>query len=58
MAAENSRVRQALDTCSTNVMIANADGHIIYMNHSVTQMMQRNEAGGCASRCRSLTRAA
>ncbi|MFO1226443.1 methyl-accepting chemotaxis protein [Roseateles sp.] len=45
VAAENSRVRQALDTCSTNVMIANADGHIIYMNHSVTQMMQRNEAG-------------
>ena len=44
LAAENARVKQALDTCSTNVMIAGADGHIVYMNHSVTQMMQRNEA--------------
>jgi methyl-accepting chemotaxis protein len=43
VAAENSRVRQALDTCSTNVMIAGADGHIVYLNHSVQAMMQRNE---------------
>ncbi len=42
--AENARVRQALDTCSTNVMIADASGHIVYMNQSVSQMMQRNEA--------------
>ncbi|MEO3691947.1 methyl-accepting chemotaxis protein [Roseateles paludis] len=44
MAAENARVKQALDTCSTNVMIAGADGHIVYLNHSVQAMMQRNEA--------------
>ena len=44
LAAENARVKQALDICSTNVMIADPDGLIIYNNHSVAQMMQRNEA--------------
>ncbi|MBB5205669.1 PAS domain S-box-containing protein [Inhella inkyongensis] len=44
LAAENARVRQALDTCSTNVMIADADGNIVYNNASVAQMMLRNEA--------------
>ena len=43
LAAENARVRQALDTCSTNVMIADADGIIVYSNQSVAQMMSRNE---------------
>ncbi len=43
LAAENARVRQALDTCSTNVMIADADGLIVYGNQSVAQMMSRNE---------------
>ncbi len=43
-AAETARVKQALDICSTNVMIADPDGLIIYNNHSVAQMMQRNEA--------------
>ncbi|WP_444718842.1 methyl-accepting chemotaxis protein [Paucibacter hankyongi] len=43
-AAESGRVKQALDACSTNVMIADPDGNIIYMNRSVTQMMQGNEA--------------
>ncbi|MBB4844803.1 methyl-accepting chemotaxis protein [Paucibacter oligotrophus] len=41
--AESSRVKQALDRCSTNVMIAGADAHIVYMNSSVQSMMQRNE---------------
>jgi len=41
--AESSRVKQALDRCSTNVMIAGADAHIVYMNGSVQSMMQRNE---------------
>ncbi|OYU29431.1 MAG: chemotaxis protein [Burkholderiales bacterium PBB2] len=44
LAAENARIKQALDTCSTNVMIADPEGQIIYNNSSVAQMMQRNEA--------------
>ena len=43
LAAETTRVKQALDICSTNVMIADPDGKIIYNNASVAQMMQRNE---------------
>ncbi len=43
LAAENARVKQALDTCSTNVMIADSSGQIVYMNQSVAQMMLRNE---------------
>jgi len=42
-ARSNARVRQALDKCSTNVMIADADGDIIYMNESVTAMMRNAE---------------
>ncbi|MCV2354735.1 methyl-accepting chemotaxis protein, partial [Paucibacter sp. B2R-40] len=42
--AENGRIKQALDVCSTNVMIADTDLNIVYMNRSVTQMMQANEA--------------
>lgn len=44
IAAENARVKQALDTCSTNVMIADADNVIIYTNQAVDTMMARNEA--------------
>jgi methyl-accepting chemotaxis protein len=44
LAADNARVKQALDTCSTNVMIADADGNIIYTNTSVVEMMRRNQA--------------
>ena len=43
LAAENLRIKNALDKCSTNVMIANADCEIAYMNDSVTEMMVRNE---------------
>ncbi len=42
--AENLRIRNALDRCSTNVMIADASNTIIYMNDSVTSMMQRNQS--------------
>ena len=41
---ENARVRQALDTCTTNVMIADAESHIVYMNESVTAMLKSREA--------------
>ncbi len=44
LAAENARVRSALDNCSTNVMIADADRNIIYMNKTVTAMLQNAEA--------------
>jgi methyl-accepting chemotaxis protein len=43
-ARENLRIRNALDKCSTNVMIANADNVIVYMNETVSAMMQRNES--------------
>jgi methyl-accepting chemotaxis protein len=44
VAAENTRIKNALDKCSTNVMIADATNHIIYMNETVATMMQGNEA--------------
>jgi len=44
LAAENARVKQALDSCSTNVMIADANGDIVYTNESVMVMLRRNEA--------------
>lgn len=43
-ARSNLRIRQALDKCTTNVMIANADNVIVYMNETVQAMMQRNES--------------
>ena len=43
IAAENARVRQALDSCSTNVMIADADGKIVYANDAVVAMLSRNQ---------------
>ncbi len=44
IASENARVKQALDSCSTNVMIADPEGQIVYANRSVTAMLQGNEA--------------
>ncbi len=43
-ARTNLRIRNALDKCTTNVMIADVDLNIIYMNETVTAMMTRNEA--------------
>ena len=43
-ARTNLRIKNALDKCTTNVMIANANLDIIYMNETVTAMLQRNEA--------------
>ena len=40
----NARVKTALDMCTTNVMIADAEGVIVYANQSVNEMMARNEA--------------
>ncbi|OYU29430.1 MAG: hypothetical protein CFE41_00540 [Burkholderiales bacterium PBB2] len=44
LAAETGRVKQALDCCSTNVMVADAEGLIVYANPAVTAMMLRNQA--------------
>lgn len=41
--SENTRIKNALDKCTTNVMIADVKNDIIYMNETVTDMMQRNE---------------
>jgi len=43
-AAENTRIKNALDKCTTNVMIADAANQIVYMNETVAAMMQRNES--------------
>ncbi|WP_259372634.1 methyl-accepting chemotaxis protein [Inhella inkyongensis] len=43
-ANENARIRQALDGSSTNAMIADPDGNIIYANQAVLAMLQRNES--------------
>ena len=44
MAVENQRIRIALDNVSSNVMIADNDRKIIYMNRSVQDMLQSNES--------------
>ena len=41
--AENLRIKNALDKVESNVMMADADMNIIYMNETVTAMMNRNE---------------
>ncbi|GAB1258092.1 hypothetical protein NBRC116494_25940 [Aurantivibrio plasticivorans] len=43
VASENARVKQALDNVMTNVMIADPDFNIIYMNEAVSNMMKNAE---------------
>lgn len=43
VADENSRIRSALDKCSTNVMVADTDLNIVYMNDVMTDMMRSAE---------------
>ena len=38
------RISAALDGCSTNVMIANANYEIVYMNRSLVQMLRESES--------------
>lgn len=40
VASEALRIKRALDKASTNMMVANKDGTILYMNEAVTQMMR------------------
>ena len=44
IANENVRIRSALDTCQTNVMVADADLNIAYMNETMVEMMRNAEA--------------
>ncbi|MCE9575911.1 MAG: PAS domain-containing protein [Deltaproteobacteria bacterium] len=44
LVAEALRVKGALDGASTNVMIANDQFEIVYMNHTLVEMMRKNEA--------------
>ncbi|WP_442802093.1 MULTISPECIES: methyl-accepting chemotaxis protein [unclassified Shewanella] len=42
-AAETGRIKQALDVCKANVMMADADYNIIYFNDSLKEMLDQNE---------------
>ena len=44
LAAENARVRQALDKVSTNVVLADADHRIIYLNETAEATFARTQA--------------
>ncbi|HTV52325.1 MAG TPA: methyl-accepting chemotaxis protein [Steroidobacteraceae bacterium] len=44
LAAENARVRQALDKVSTNVVLADAAHRIIYLNETAEATFNRNQA--------------
>ncbi len=44
VAVENLRIRNALDRASVNLMLADAEGRIIYMNDSVARMLAGAEA--------------
>jgi methyl-accepting chemotaxis protein len=43
IANENARIRQALDSVSANVMVADNDLNIVYTNHAVLKMMRNAE---------------
>lgn len=42
-AQESSRIKQALDVCDTNVMMADANLNIVYMNNSATKLFHDTE---------------
>ncbi|MBD8878477.1 methyl-accepting chemotaxis protein [Roseibium polysiphoniae] len=39
----NTRIKVALDNCTTNIMLADMDGNIAYLNKSVSKMMRNAE---------------
>lgn len=43
VARENTRIRQALDESSTNVLIADRQGIVVYANHAMQQLLQQME---------------
>ncbi len=44
LAGESTRIKNALDVCRTNVMVADNELNIIYMNDSVQDMFKNSEA--------------
>ena len=44
VSADNARTRQALDVCQANVMMADAELNIVYLNDSVKEMMVAAES--------------
>lgn len=44
LALENARIRQALDSVSTNVMVADEDLNIVYLNDTVKEMLRAAQA--------------
>jgi len=44
LTAETTRIKLALDVCDTNVMVADSEYNIIYMNDAVHSMMETAEA--------------
>lgn len=42
-ATENTRIKQALNVCQANVMVADTDYNIIYLNDSLNEMLAGNE---------------
>ncbi len=44
VANENSRIKSALDNCSTNMMVADADYNIVYINNTMNEMLVNNDA--------------
>ncbi len=44
IAAENLRIKIALDGCQTNVMVADDDYDIVYMNHTMVDMLKVGES--------------
>jgi len=42
-AQENARIKIALDGCSTNMMVADSNGVIVYMNRAVEMMLRKVE---------------
>nr|WP_018690883.1 methyl-accepting chemotaxis protein [Algicola sagamiensis] len=43
MAEDNARIKRALDVCQANVMMADNDFNIVYVNESVQRMMKSNQ---------------
>ncbi|MFG1495881.1 methyl-accepting chemotaxis protein [Saccharospirillum sp. HFRX-1] len=43
-AVSDARIRKAMDVTSTNVMIADVDRNVVYVNEAVSEMMHRVEA--------------
>jgi methyl-accepting chemotaxis protein len=44
VANENSRIKSALNNCTTNMMVADADYNIVYINTTMDEMLTRNDA--------------